>query len=145
MLNLVFQIPFHTEWDQEAFSAAVIRYLADLSDLKELLAGTLLNEDDRKFIEEETAGTFANLCQIDVLIEERLKDWELGRIARVDLALLRLAVYEIWFSSDISTATAINEAVELAKLYGTDESPAFVNGVLGQAALALSGSSLSNG
>ena len=49
-----------------------------------------------------------------------------------ELALLRLAVYEIRYNTDITPATAVNEAVELAKLYGTDDSPAFINGVLGQ-------------
>jgi len=131
-LNLVFQIPFHPEWDQTLFSSAKTQYLTDLPDLQGLVRGLSPDEEDRVFIEQETSGTFTHLSQIDAFIEERLKDWELGRIAKIDLALLRLATYEIRFSEDITPATAINEAVELAKVYGTDESPAFINGILGQ-------------
>jgi len=131
-LNLIFQLPFHPEWDQALFAKAKTRYLTDLPDLQGLIRGLSPNEEDRTFIEDEAFGTFTHLSQIDTLIEERLKDWELGRIAKIDLALLRLATYEIRFSADITAATAINEAVELAKIYGTDESPSFINGILGQ-------------
>jgi len=133
-LNLIFQFPFHPEWDQALLLEATDRYLTDLLDLQGLVRGLSPNEEDRFFIKEETSGTFAHLPLIDAQIDGFLKDWELSRIAKIDLALLRLAVYEIRFSSGITSATAINEAVELAKIYGTDESPAFLNGVLGQVA-----------
>jgi len=116
------------------FVGARNQYLNDLPDLQGFIRGLHPDKEDQAFIEEETSGTFVNLVQIDALINERLKAWELERIAKIDLALLRLAIYEIRFSSDITSATAINEAVELAKVYGTDESPAFVNGILGQVA-----------
>jgi len=151
VLNLVYQIPFHAEWDESLLNAAIVQYLADLPDLEEYLPDLLeymptikaLNEagigkdispveSDREFIFDEVSGTFCNLAQIDGLISDFLKDWELGRIAKIDLALLRLAVYEMRFSEDegLSTATAINQAVELAKIY--NGSPGFVNGILGQ-------------
>ena len=133
-LNLVFQFPFHLEWNMTLLQEAVSYYLTNLPDLQGVVRGLSPNEEDRTFIKEETFGVFAQLPQIDVEIDRLLKDWELNRISKVDLALLRLAIYEIQFSPDISTATAINEAVELAKVYGTDESPAFINGLLGQAA-----------
>jgi N utilization substance protein B len=131
-LNLIFQFPFHPEWDEGLLQDAVARYLTDLPDFEGLLRGLSPDEEDLSFIKQESFGAFANLRQIDTLIEQRLKDWELNRIAKIDLALLRLAVYEMRFVSDISHATAINEAVELAKVYGTDDSPAFINGVLGR-------------
>ena len=131
-LNLVFQFPFHPEWDQMRLKEITAEYLAGLPDLQGLVRGISPKPDDRVFIEQETLNTFANLAQIDNIIEERLKNWELNRIAKIDLALLRLAVYEIRYSPDIPQGTAINEAIELAKIYGTDESPTFINGVLGQ-------------
>ena len=137
-LNLIFQLPFHPEWetDESLFNEATAQYLTDLPDLEGLLRGLSPDDSDSCFIKEETSGTFSKLHQIDALIDERLKNWDFNRIAKIDLALLRLAVYEIRYASDITAATAINEAVELAKVYGTDDSPAFINGVLGQVARA---------
>lgn len=132
--NLIFQLPFHPEWDRDLLGEATTQYITTLPDLEGFVRGLSPDEEDRSFIESETFGTFAHLSQIDDQIERRLKDWELARITKTDLALLRLAMYEMYFSSDISPATAINEAVELAKIYGTDDSPAFINGLLGQAA-----------
>ena len=68
------------------------------------------------------------------MINEAATGWKTSRMGKVDLTLLRLAVYEIKFEEDIPTKVAINEAVELAKRYGTDSSPAFVNGVLAKIA-----------
>ena len=70
------------------------------------------------------------LKQIDRVLNERVKGWDTGRMGKVDLAILRLAVYEVLFDEEIPTGVAINEAVELAKKYGQDSSPAFINGVL---------------
>jgi N utilization substance protein B len=66
------------------------------------------------------------------LIESNITGWAKERIAKVDLAILRLALYEIQFRDDIPDSVAINEAIELAKKYSTDESGGFVNGVLGK-------------
>jgi len=131
-LNLVFQFPFHSEWDQALLKTATMQYLANLPDLEGLVRGLSPDEADCAFIEDETFGTFAQLSQIDTQIDKLLKNWEISRIAKIDLALLRLAIYEIQFVSDISPATAINEAVELAKIYGADDSSSFINGLLGQ-------------
>lgn len=131
-LNLVFQFPFHAEWDQALVTEAIDDYLANLQDLQDLVLGLSPDEEERSFIAGEVLGTFENMLLIDSLIDKRLKDWDFNRIAKIDLAILRLAIYEIRFSADISEATAINEAVELAKVYGTDDSPSFINGVLGQ-------------
>ncbi|MCL2399894.1 MAG: transcription antitermination factor NusB [Defluviitaleaceae bacterium] len=130
--NLIFQFPFHLEWDKALVVEATEQYLANLQNLQDLLQGLSPDEEEYNFISGEVLGTYTNLSQIDALINQRLKDWDFNRLAKADLALLRLAIYEILFSSDISEATAINEAVELAKVYGTDDSSAFINGVLGQ-------------
>jgi N utilization substance protein B len=70
------------------------------------------------------------LDEIDAVINESVKGWKTSRMAKVDLTLLRLAVYEIRYEEDVPQGVAINEAVELAKKYGTDDSASFVNGVL---------------
>ena len=70
------------------------------------------------------------LPEIDGKLDQRMDDWTTERIGRVELTLLRLAVYEIEMDEHVSTAVAINEAVELAKRFGQDKSPEFINGVL---------------
>jgi N utilization substance protein B len=91
-----------------------------------------LNRNDIRFAEEIIRGTIENLEKIDSLIQQNTTGWTKERIAKVDLAILRLALYEILFREDIPGSVAINEAIELAKKYSTDESGGFVNGVLGK-------------
>ena len=70
-----------------------------------------------------------------ILFNEASDDWSIERMSKVDLTILRLAYYEMNFDEDIPVKVAINEAVELAKIYGGDDSPAFINGVLGKLAV----------
>ena len=77
-----------------------------------------------------TDAILGHLSEIDKLLSEVTQGWKLQRIGRVELGILRLAVYEIKYDEHVPDKVAINEAVELAKRYGGDESPAFVNGVL---------------
>ena len=72
-----------------------------------------------------------HLAEIDDMISKNLKGWAKERISKIDLAILRLAIYEICFSQEIPPGVAVNEAVELAKEFSTEEAPAFINGVLG--------------
>ena len=72
----------------------------------------------------------ASLETIDKEISEKATGWTIDRMGKVDLAIIRLAVYEILFDESIPVGVSINEAVELAKKYGRDESGSFVNGVL---------------
>lgn len=69
-------------------------------------------------------------AEIDAAISKSAKNWSMDRIARVDLAILRLAVFELLFRDDIPPIVSINEAVDLAKTYSTAESKRFINGVL---------------
>jgi transcription antitermination protein NusB len=82
------------------------------------------------------AGVVDHAAEIDELIEANAIDWSLDRMPAVDRALLRLATFELRWGVDLAPAVAIDEAVELAKELSTDESPAFVNGVLGRIATA---------
>ncbi len=72
--------------------------------------------------------------EIDAILTETSSGWKLNRMGKVDLTILRLAVYEMRFDDDVPVKVAINEAVELAKNFGGDESPSFVNGVLAKLA-----------
>ncbi len=71
-----------------------------------------------------------NLESIDAILSEASSGWRLNRMGKVDLTILRLAVYEMRFDEDIPVKVAINEAVELSKKFGGDDSPSFINGVL---------------
>lgn len=86
------------------------------------------------YCRELALGTEANAAVIDAEIEATSQHWSLMRMPYVDRNILRLAVYEIIFEPDVPDSVTINEAVEMAKAYGTDDSPKFVNGVLGRIA-----------
>ncbi|WP_458407895.1 transcription antitermination factor NusB [Anaerotignum sp.] len=91
-----------------------------------------VEESDKAFILSEVEGTREHLAEIDALIEQSAKGWDPERMNKVDLAILRLAIYEMkWGETPVGVA--INEAVELAKKFSSDEAPAFINGVLGKA------------
>lgn len=68
--------------------------------------------------------------KLDDMISQHLVNWKLDRIANVDRAILRLSVYEMVYQEDIPVSVSMNEAIELAKLFGDDKAPKFVNGVL---------------
>ena len=82
-------------------------------------------------------GTVEHLDEIDALIESKLKNWKLSRISKVSLSILRMAVYELKYLADVPASVAINEAVELAKQYASEDDYSFVNGVLGNVAKEL--------
>jgi transcription antitermination factor NusB len=88
------------------------------------------DDEVKLFAEEIVKGTFKHLAKINQLIHKCAKNWSLDRMAVVDRNVLRMAVYEILYRLDIPTSVTINEAIEIAKKYGTDESGSFVNGIL---------------
>ena len=94
------------------------------------------DEENSKGQEEhaQISGKFNKIIEklesIDQSLNNKVRGWDTGRMGKVDLTILRLAVYEIMYDEEIPTSVAINEAVELAKKFGQDSSPAFVNGVL---------------
>ena len=89
-----------------------------------------LAQADPIYIREKCENIVKRLTELDQSINEVAQGWKTSRMGKVDLSLIRLAVYEIKYEEDVPTKVAINEAVELAKKYGTDESPSFVNGIL---------------
>ena len=87
-------------------------------------------EEEKEYISELLKGVIANIDVIDEQILTNLKGWSIDRIAKIDLAILRLAIYEIKYIENVPVKVSLNEAVELAKMYGDDTSANFVNGLL---------------
>ncbi|MFZ5633650.1 MAG: transcription antitermination factor NusB [Bacillota bacterium] len=90
--------------------------------------------DNLDFMRELVLGAVEHLSGIDGIIASLSKDWNLERLARVDHNIMRMAVFEIMYRDDIPFGVTVNEAVELAKKYGGEESGKFVNGILGKVA-----------
>ena len=88
------------------------------------------SEEEKQYIQMILNGVKENIEKIDSIILSKLKNWSLDRIAKIDLAILRLAIYEILYVDSIPNKVSANEAVELAKTYGNNDSKSFVNGVI---------------
>ena len=94
-----------------------------------------LDEEDLVYVSQMLEGVGTHSEELDEIIGRYSKDWAIERIARVDLSILRVAIYEMLYrKEDVPTGAAINEAVELAKRYGGERSYAFINGILGSVA-----------
>ena len=118
----VFKMLFRVEfYNQEEMSEQIALCEDDACNWK---------EKDKTYIFEKVEKISEKLEEIDAKINEVSEGWKTGRRGKVDLTLIRLAVYERLYEEDVPAKVAINEAVELAKQYGTDNSPSFVNGVL---------------
>ena len=91
-----------------------------------------ITEEDNVYVNEIITGIQENEASIDEKIKSHLKDWSFERISKVDIAILRLAIYEIVYRQDIPCKVSVNEAVELAKIFSEDSSPAFINGILAE-------------
>ena len=92
----------------------------------------ILSENDKVYIERVMTGIKEQSDNIDRQIEKSAIDWKVTRMPKVDLAILRLGAYEVLYMDDIPTSVTANECVEIAKKYGEDKSPRFINGVLGK-------------
>jgi N utilization substance protein B len=119
----IFKILFRTEFydNSEEFKQQVEYYLDELHDTK---------EENISYIREKTIAVADRLDEIDEIINTHSEGWSTNRLGKAELAIMRLAVYEIKFDDEIPNSVAINEAVELSKKYGGDNSSSFVNGVL---------------
>lgn len=89
-----------------------------------------LTEEDREEILGRSLEIFRKIGELDREISEKTEGWRIERFSRVDLSIIRLALYEMHYDPETPKKVAVNEAVELAKVYGGDDSPKFVNGVL---------------
>ena len=91
---------------------------------------TIFSEKDLDYVHDVIRGVFLHVDTLDAAVEQNAKGWKLQRISKIDLSILRLCIYEIKFRDDIPLNVSINEAVELAKKYGSSDSSSFINGIL---------------
>ncbi len=118
----VFKMLFRVEFHEEGEMTGQLGMMEDeVENIK---------EEDAAYINNKCSDIISKIPEIDEAINASTTGWKTSRMAKVDLSIIRLAVYEIKFEEDVPAKVAINEAVELAKLYGTDNSASFVNGVL---------------
>ena len=117
IMKMLFQKDF---LDEDEYDSQALAYLERFE----------IGEKHHGFILGEYNGVIDHQANIDEIITASSKKWKTNRMAKLDLTILRLAVYEMHYEEDIPNNVAINEAVELAKKYSGDESPAFVNGLL---------------
>lgn len=122
----IFKLLFMSNFNQgEEMDAQLKLYMENIENT---------GKEDRAYIREKYGKVRDKLEEIDQLLNETAKGWKTSRMSKVDLNVLRLAVYELKYDDDVPTGVAINEAVELAKKFGGEESPAFVNGILAKIA-----------
>jgi N utilization substance protein B len=115
---------------------------APATTLAYLCAEDGVETDVAEFAKRLLSGVLAHLPELDRIIAGKAKEWRLDRLANVDRNILRLGVYELAFGHEVPASVAINEAVELAKVYGGPESGRFINGVLGQVAREVAGAAV---
>lgn len=112
---LIFEKAFRDDSLEEIVEAAMLARDLELSD----------------FARQVFHGVEEHLQQIDAMIEENIIGWKKNRLSKVAISVLRVALYEMLFEESIPDSVSINEAVELAKTYGTGDDASFINGVLG--------------
>jgi N utilization substance protein B len=128
-LQALYQLDMSGGSPEEALNSAWESHLAEGNPKPDPAA--------KQFATELVDGVIGNQGEIDGLIEAHSHNWRLDRMDRIDRNVIRLAVFELKFRNDIPRKVTINEAVELGKLFGTEGSSAFINGLLDRIALAL--------
>ncbi len=115
---------------QALYEIDLVKHEGEAVVSKRLTAGEL-SEENRKFIRGLVEGIIQRREEIDSYIRRFATAWPLEQLSVIDRNILRLAIFEVLFDNEVSVKVAINEAVELAKKFGSDNSPKFINGVLG--------------
>lgn len=123
----VFKLLFRVEFNNEADMPEQVRLFLEDNE-------SIASEKDGAYIEAKYEKVLEKLADIDKLINDNTEGWDTTRMGKVELTVLRLAVYELRYDEDIPASVAINEAVEIAKLYGQKNSGGFVNAILGKIA-----------
>ncbi len=121
----IFEILFRVEFmDEQDMQEQMDLFFEDLA------AGA----EDVEYMKNKYLAIREKMAEIDKTIDEKSTGWKTSRMGKVELTILRLAVYEMLFDEDVPVTVAINEAVEIAKKFGGDDTPSFVNGVLAKVA-----------
>ena len=118
IFKILFGVEFHSADELEE---QIGLYMEDLGDIR---------KKDADYMTGKVRSIVEHMDEIDGMINQASKNWKTTRMAKAELSILRLAAYEIKYEDDIPVSVSIKEAVELAKLYGSDHGPAFVNGIL---------------
>ena len=118
IFKILFGVEFHSADELEE---QIGLYMEDLGDIR---------KKDADYMTGKVRSIVEHMDEIDGMINQASKNWKTTRMAKAELSILRLAAYEIKYEDDIPVSVSSNEAVELAKLYGSDHGPAFVNGIL---------------
>ena len=129
--EVAFKIIFSNEleFENDTLKELIENIISDV-ELVETTNKNDISSEDKKYIEQVVSGIAEKKDELDEKIKTYLKGWTMDRISKTDLAILRLAVYEMLYREDIPCKVSINEAVELAKAFCEETSPAFINGVL---------------
>lgn len=133
IFKLLFRVEFNKVDDMpeqiELFMESPTTY-KDEDEIKEIT----FSEQEEEYILNKYNDIMSNISEIDTIIDSNAKGWTKDRLGKVELTILRLAIYEIKFDDDIPVSVAIDQAVELSKRFGRDESYAFINGILASVA-----------
>lgn len=132
----IFQALFRMEFSKEQEREEQLEFHLQALAVQEKEDGTIAfaDEQDLEYVRQKVLDIITHLEELDSSIEENTEGWKLNRIGKAELAILRLAVYEMQFDADVPQGVAINEAVELTKRYCDEEAKGFVNAVLGKLA-----------
>ena len=122
IFKTVFQLTFHEPEEMPEHLKLYFDHLENAAD------------KDKEYIENKYKAVAEKVSEIDSMIDAKSETWKTKRMSKVDLAILRLAVYEMKWDEDVPTGVAINEAVNLAKKYSSEDGASFVNGVLAKLA-----------
>lgn len=122
----IFKMVFGVEFNKaEELDEQLNLYLDQLEDV---------SENDRDYMFQKAKAVIGRIAETDAFVNASAEGWKTSRMNKVDLTILRLAVYEMKWDDDVPVKVAINEAVELSKRFSGDEGPAFINGILGKLA-----------
>ncbi len=129
VFKILFRLEFNSDEDmKEQIELALNGEIPAEDD--ELFAQLEYSEENKKYISDRVLDIVDKHSEIDAVIEEISEGWKLARIGKAELAILRLAIYEMKYDDDIPVKVAINEAVELAKIYCDVEAKSFINALL---------------
>jgi transcription antitermination protein NusB len=130
--EIALQSLYHMQMNEVSANAAIAMAIHEAENDNESEFNIEEEKITPQYIEELVEGTLLHKLLIDELLAVYLKGWQMDRLSKVDKEVLRLAAYEMIFRDDVPPKVVVNEAIELSKHFGTEESGKFVNGVLGK-------------
>lgn len=135
--KFIFEQLFMCQFYQDNEVDGQLNNLLNNQDLLEEMHSDKLPEETRQQLKEKAALVFSRHQELDEIIDREAVGWKTHRMGRAELSLIRLALYEMLYDDEIPYRVSINEAVEIAKSYGGQDAPGFVNAVLGKIARAI--------